>query len=410
MSRSQVDVTQLIQRDPAAWTAVLHRQPDLDGVTVTAVVGQPIRQDASDHPFPTLIRYRLTLADHSDPITCIGKRTTATEAHFYHELAPEIPQAPRCWFAHIVGEDGWVVIDDVPHQIPPQKWSSDDALALIDDLAHLHAAYWEQEALEEYPWLPHFVEQEASRYTWEELESTEEIYFAEGPGATLSEHAVYHLGRLAPTFLRAANGLHVMRSLNGWPGILGESHMRAAAELLDDPVPMLERLHDLPLTLLHGNPHNYHWAVTLFDDRRLLDWNRTQMGPAVIDLVKFVEQFNLLFARGGRRRMYLRDDAPVTEETLVDTYMIRMNYRLQKAFDARAVRKAIPAARCLHVLTTWFPYFATWFDAMPNVYAWQKLNRLPDEQLAGTQFEPLIGIRPYLQGVFHRFLRASYMV
>ena len=37
--------------------------------------------------------------------------------------------------------------------------------------------------------------------------------------------------------------------------MLGESHLAAAADLLDDPVPLLGTLEDLPWTLLHGAPH-----------------------------------------------------------------------------------------------------------------------------------------------------------
>lgn len=69
-------------------------------------------------------------------------------------------------------------------------------------------------------------------------------------GVALSRHAIHSAGRLAPLFLRAANGLVVMRALDGWPGVMGESHLSAVADLLDDPVPMLAPLLDLPLTLL----------------------------------------------------------------------------------------------------------------------------------------------------------------
>src|SRR5690606_41890300 len=102
------------------------------------------------------------------------------------------------------------------------------------------------------PAIPHFLRRAEGSYSWDEWRRSESSLLEEGPAAVLSRHAVRNAGRLAPHFLRAANGLVVIRDLGGWPGVLGESHLAAAADLLDDPVPMLAPLLDLPVTLLHG--------------------------------------------------------------------------------------------------------------------------------------------------------------
>jgi hypothetical protein len=86
--------------------------------------------------------------------------------------------------------------------------------------------------------------------------------------------------------------------------------------------------------------------------------------------------------------------------------MLAMSHRLGSQYDARSIRLAIPATRCLHVLLNWFPHFANWFAEMPSKYTWQKVNRMSDEQLAGTIFQPIVRFRPYLSAVFQRFLRA----
>ena len=70
------------------------------------------------------------------------------------------------------------------------------------------------------------------------------------------------------------------------------------------------------------------------------------------------------------------------------------------------MRAAIPAARCLHVLTTWFPFFAELANDMPGKYAWQRLNRLSESELGYYHDGPMAGMRPYLAGVFERFLHA----
>ena len=414
MAKSQVDVTQLIQKDPAAWTAVLHRHlrdEGMDGAVVTAVTHHAINKVTGEPYNPHLLRYTLTLEGCSDPITCIGKRTTQNEALFYRDLAPQLDIAPSCWFYDIQEQDSWVILDDVPNHIPPQKWCDEDAHELMQQLSGLHAAFWDDASLQtRCDWLPHFVGKKRP-YSWPQLREQQARYFEEGPAAIISEHALQHAGRLAPNFLQAANGLAVIRSLGGWPGILGESHLAAAADLLDDPVPMLLPLRDLPPTLLHGRVQNEHWRTTLFGDHRLLDWRDVRIGPGILDLVSFIEQFNVphhsvLSRQANGRSRNGRSSSPLTEETLIDNYLLAMGDHLGSRFDARVARQAIPAARCLHVLLTWFPNFATWFAEMPNLYTWQKVNRLPDRDLIGTRFEAIVGYRSYLQDVFTRFLQA----
>lgn len=410
MSSSKVDITQLQRRDPAAWTALLYHQAGVEDLVVTAVDTAVYTDSPLQDNQQRTVRYRLALANHSDPITLLARRTSQRELHFYHEIAPHLTHlVPRCWLAESLDDGtGWIVIDDVPNDFPPRKWNASHVEAIIGDLADLHTAFWQEEALADIDWLPHFFGDERHRYDWDELKSEYPYYFEEGPAAILSEHAVYNAGRLAPTLLEAANGLAVMRALGGWPGILGQSHLEAAANLLDDPVPMLQPLLNLPPTLLHGRLHNYQWHVTLFGSRYLLNWQHAKIGPGICDLVSFVEEFDLLYRPGGQ--LYTRDQRPISYETIIDSYMLAMSARLGSAFPARAVRQAIPAARCLHVLTNWFPHFARWLAEMPSPYTWQKVNRMSDEELHGTMFEAMIGFRPYLADVFHRFLRASYML
>ncbi len=428
MTKPQVDVAQLVQKDPATWTAVLrHHLAEAEvRVTVTAVASQPVLNREALPYSPHLLRYTLFLEGHRDPITCIAKRAHLNEALFYRDLAPELDLAPTCWFNALGAPenaagvpddasgapDTWLILADVPDDIPPARWRAGDALEVMQQLARLHAAHWDDRALPiHHPWLPHYVG-EKRPYTLPQLREQHSRYFSEGPAANLSEHALQQAGRLAPRFLQAANGLAVMRSLGGWPGILGESHLSAAADLLDDPVPVFDRLRDLPPALLHGSLQNTHWRVPLWGSPRLLDWREVCIGPCVLDVVAFVEQFDVLYDPELPWHVAQRNASAITEEMLVDGYIMAMRARLgaqsarRPAFNARAFRQAIPAARCLHVLLTWFPLFATWFGEMPNAYTWQKVNRMPDRELVGTRFEAIIGYRAYLPQVFGRFLQA----
>ncbi|MBK8984580.1 MAG: hypothetical protein IPM39_00625 [Chloroflexi bacterium] len=405
MKQSQVDVVQLQKRDPAAWTALLRMDLEDEAVVVTAVTAEPIRISPKGHYQRHVNRYILTLEDYPDPITFIGKLTNREETIFFQELSDHLPDlTPRCLFAHLDHDHGWLVLEDVPNDYPAAAWTPTDAEALVEQMAGLHAFFWQREEDLLRLKLPHFIE--GKEYTWEELRRNQAVYFEQGPAAILSQHAIHNGGRLAPTLLSAANGLTVIRSLGGWPGILGESHMDAVADLLDDPVPMLQPLKRLPSTLFHGNPHAHHWHLSLMGDYRLLDWHDLRIGPGLIDVVSFMEQFDLLYENDNRSQIIIRPERYITDETMIDSYLLTMSARLGAEFDARAIRQALPAAHCWHVLSSWLPHFANWFSDMPNKYTWQKINHMSDEQLAGTVFHSIIHFRPYLSGVFNRFLHA----
>jgi hypothetical protein len=413
MNESRVDVAQLQKRDPQAWTALLAGYDGLEDVVVTAVTAVPLHQEGASNGYSRrVVRYLVSLANTSDPIPFIAKKTGPEEAFFYRDLAATIPDvAPRCWFTHVVGEDGWVILDDVPNHVAIERWSPVDVDNVINDMVMFHVTYWDQPDLSiHYPWLPHFVGRRQQTYTWEQLRREHAVYFEEGPAALISDHALQHLGHLAPLFLEAANGLAVMRALGGWPGVIGESHLAAAADLLDDPLPMLEPLLRLPPTLLHGDMNKRHWHLTLFQEQRLLDWRKVVSGPAICDLISFQEQFDLLFTKDGIPAIHVDGTSVATEETIIDSYILAMKAELGSQFDARQMRQALPAARCLQILTTCFPHFATWFNRMPDKYTWQRVNRMPDADLTGRALLPIVGYRPYLRDVFRRFLQAYRML
>ena len=421
-----VDILQLQRRDPMAWSALLSRYPETSDAIVTAVTSEPLCDQSLAVPSHlvstcahTIRRYILTLAGTSDPISFIAKQTNAAEACFYNLYGdPPGTAVPTCHYAHLDGEESWIVLDDIPAHYRPDEWMPDQVDGVVETLARVHAARWNYdlgapgELGQGEPLIPHFLRRQAGPYRWAELREMETALFDLGPGAALSRHAIHSVGRLAPLFLRAANGLVVMRALDGWPGVMGESHLSAVADLLDDPVPMLAPLLDLPLTVLHGAPHPGHWRLTLFGDAYLVDWSETQIGPGILDLMAFIEGYPLLRfgqrERWGQRANHLLPGAlsPLTEETIVDTYLLTLSAELGSRSAARAYRAALPAARCLHVLLTWFPYFATWAENMPDRYVWQRVNRQAATEAGRYHDAPDAGMRQYLAGVFDRFLHA----
>jgi hypothetical protein len=182
--------------------------------------------------------------------------------------------------------------------------------------------------------------------------------------------------------------------------------MMAAADLIDDPLPMILPLEQLPPVLIHGDMAPAHWRLSLFNEQRLLNWQHCAVGAGVYDLVSFVEQFGLIQDSTGHWRVRLQ--WPANEETMVDSYLLRMSGALGTSFNARAVRQAIPAARCLFILTTWLPRFASWLSESGgetgSVTAVRPHTQRP--RLAEARLAQVVSLQSYLAGVFKRFLGA----
>lgn len=410
-----VRVSDLQKLDPSSWTTLLQEDPRNEGVLVTAV-----RAEKLPHA-PELTRYLITLAGHPEPVSLIGKQTNSDEARFYQDVSDQFPDmVPRCWFSHVTGGRSWILVDEVHNDHRPASWTPEDVEWAVADLATLHAIFWDQEAyLNSLGWqkllaesseppepLPSPVQSRARGKTGKP--SGQDIPLQEfRPGRLdlVSNHALQAAGMLAPSFLEVAKGLELLQALGGWPGILEERHLLAIADLLDDPVPMLQILREQPVTLIHGNPACEKWHLGLLGERHLVGWQEIGIGPAVYDLVSFVIQFPLL--RGPDDQLMVRDDWPLSEETIIDSYVLDMGSLLGSAFQATSVRRAIPAARCLYILLTWLPRIARWLgQAAGEPETWQKMSRMSDAELAAAGFSDMVVLRPYLSSLFEDFFEA----
>lgn len=390
-------INELISRDPAAWTTILQQRADTRAVSVTHVSAAALDRG--------LIRFSLKLAGQSDPITLIGKRTNATEAAFYRDLGPRLGflTAP-CWYSYVGEERGWVVIEDVPDNRPPEKWGDRDVERVVANLAALHIAHWNRPTeLRSYAWLPWFLWSTTPHETWSPL--ADNVRLRRPAAELVSPHAIATAGPLTLEFYRAATCLATLQKLGGWPGVIDQSFLDAVADLLDDPVPMLYPLRSLPSTLLHGEPAPRHWRLTLFGDCNLLDWQGVSIGPSVCDLVSFVEnveQVNTL-AVGEQPR----EVTQLRMETLVDGYLLRMYEALWPLFNPRELRKALPAAQCLYVLTQWLPLLSHWFDPLAEEDATLAgSGRISDQSLLEAGCIAAVRHRPYLAELVQRFMQA----
>jgi hypothetical protein len=372
-----------------------------------------------------LTRFQLFLAGYDEPITLLGKKTNELETQFYQTIAPYLSvMVPKCWFSHLDGDNSWVVLSEVYDDWLPSHWTAGDVDAIIDDICDLHATFWDQEKyLVDFDW-PYLLPKQRRRNGRPTMNKFNHSPFINTDGAGIgswayhafnddssilvSDHAIRASGQLSPQLIQAAVGLEKLKMLGGWPDIFDDQHMLAVADLLDDPVPMLRPLQLLPTTLLHGKLSPSNWRFNLFEAHYLMNWENMTVGPGVFDLVHFIEEFDLLADENGWRS---RSAWPILEETMIDTYLLNMGGKVGPSFNAADVRQAVPAARCLYVLTTWLPRFATWFQTIPdNLQEWHAFNQMCDEELAAAGFDLMAGIRPYLTNLFQRFLTAYRML
>lgn len=387
-----MNIRQLQNLDPAGWTELLALDEATRGAVVTSVDAE--RMEEGRH----LIRYWLTLAGHEEPVTFVGKKTTAAEALFYSTLAPELPRlAGHGRFTDVLGAGGWVIMDDVPQDRPVLRWSPDSQESAVRGLAHLHATFWDQESfLQRYSWLPHYRTSDAS---------VASLRYELKVATLVSDHAVRSAGRFATPLLRAGTGLRALERLDEWPQVFDERHRQAIADLLDDPLPMLQPLRELPPTLLHGNVLPHHWHLTLFGGVHLFDWQSLYVGPAPLDLVQYLESIDYMRARNSLWPS--RRDQQLFDETSIDSYLLAMSQELDQRFSARDVRQAIGAARCLYLLTRWLPFMADWEEKLhQNGPPWSKLREMDEEALRSAGRGQMAETRAYLQQVFNRLLLA----
>lgn len=404
MNKSRVYVDKLQKRHRQAWTELLRVMPELSLAEVSNIEARPLANRAN------LTRYLLTIAGQGEPIPFIGKRTNTSEARFYRDMSVLFANlAAPCWLSHSAGEHSWVILADVPQHRPGSRWTAKDAESAVGAIAHVHGSFWnETEYLTQQSWLTnalHFPPKKERRRGYYGLVKRNSRYVGLGRASTLSAHALQTSGRLAPIFVRAAAGLDILRHLGGWPGIIETVHLDAMSDLLDDPLPMLQPLRELPITLLHGNPAPHHWHVTLFDDRYLLDWSEVSCGPAICDVVSFLEQTKQVWTRAHGAVW------PVSEETMLDDYMLRMSMKLGSGFPARQMRQAIPAGLCLYLLTDWLPRFADWFSPfISHPQTWQNVVHMDNRHLGEAGLEPLVGLESYLTNLFMQFRHAHKML
>lgn len=181
---------------------------------------------------------------------------SASEVRFYRELAGQVPlRTPRCFYNRHDGVNFELVLEDLSESHGLRSGESactlNEAEAVIDALARLHAFGWEAE------WLN-------GRSAWLAQQTERELKLGAWLGAPLMRSGLAAAGSLlSPTLRRCAMNY--------------ASHRKEADEHLLKP----------PLTLIHNDCHPGNLAFSVQGAAVFFDWQMVRAGQWARDVSYF---------------------------------------------------------------------------------------------------------------------------
>lgn len=200
------------------------------------------------------------------------------EASMYLTLREHIPvRMPTLIAAHPKGN--WLILKHLPPGRRPDQWKAADYLLAIDQLAVLHDRFWSlDQDLAIYPWLEY------------PLRSGLDVY------VTAAKSDAQHLAEPVSRVLAEGTDIPVLTN-----------------QIIQKLPEVVTNLRALPATLLHGDywPGNIHIhpnsGITVFD------WEDAAIGPAVLDLLNFIQESSWHFGK-----------LPLPQEELISHYRSRL--------------------------------------------------------------------------------------
>jgi aminoglycoside phosphotransferase (APT) family kinase protein len=220
----------------------------------TGTTGRALLRLKGDPKLPPTVFVKLAPFDEAQRAFVASVGMGVAEARFYRDLSHEIPvRVPRAWYAETDGDRYVMVLEDLEASGCRFPSPDDDdivfrGLNIVEQLATLHAPYWES---------PRF--DDADDLGWLAKKTTGDG----GGGSKFVQMAVDNLGdQLDASFHRIA-----------------EFYLAHSADIV--------RLWNTgPRTLVHGDPHMGNLFVDLRDGNRtgFLDWAVLGRSPGMRDV------------------------------------------------------------------------------------------------------------------------------
>jgi aminoglycoside/choline kinase family phosphotransferase len=261
-----------------------------------------VRIDGEDFDLPLVIK-QPPVSRNGRVLRAVGQR----EYGVYRLLAPHLPLLVPGLVAGDE-EQGWMILEVLTGLRPAAEWTAEDYDEALMNLVHMHDRFWDlSEVLTTYPWLARPLEADY-RDTVEAAQESARMLREED---RLSEYADL-IDRLI-----------------------------ANAEVIAAP------LRAETATLVHGD----YWPGNIarpIDGRQIVyDWQLAGIGPAVLDLAGFVQSVRL------------RLEAPMPEQTLIDTYRQQAGQLFKPEWDDARFELLWDHALMWLFVARWLPKLAT---------------------------------------------------
>jgi hypothetical protein len=257
------------------------------------------------------------------------------EVGVYTTLAGQLPIACPALVASSPGGD-WLLLEAVPPARDAARWGEADYLQAIDNLVWLHDRFWG-------------LGEDLSAFTWLSRPLTTDFHVH----LSAAEHALEQIHQLGEP-----------RSLAGSP-----QRMALLERLIHSADQIVIPLRALPSTLLHGDYWPGNISVTGDGRQVVYDWQLAGVGPAILDLVVFVQKVRWWFP-----------DCPVPTGRLVSHYRALLAERTGAQWDDETWQNLWDRALIWRFLQEWVDLMAASPDSLLITRA---------EQLEEVWLEPL---------------------
>jgi len=257
------------------------------------------------------------------------------EVSIYRVLSDQLPvRIPELLAAHPKGN--WLVLDRLPVGRRPEKWQAADYLLAADQLVAIHDRFWGLgEDLKIYPWL------------------SRPLDFDLNIQLQAAEQSIINLAELSPASMLSED-IELIALIR---------------KIIDQAEKITKFLLDYPTTLLHGDywPGNIHvhkdGSLTVFD------WEKTAIGPGILDLVHFTQLSQWWF-----------EPLPISEDDIIQHYRSQLEL-------ANNTRYSVNEWAALWDHAFLWTFLSNWLDLLPSIPNSVLTSRLP--QLEGLWLAPL---------------------
>jgi hypothetical protein len=280
------------------------------------------------------VERRLPLVLKEAPVSQGGRVLAAVgrrEYGVYRRLAPHLPLLVPGLVAGDPSQ-GWIVVEALTGLRPSDAWTREDYTEAITNLAAMHDRFWGLgEDLMTFPWLGRPFE----------------VDYAE-------------------TIMAAAEAVQVLVQEEPLPALSTPRNYFGFGSLIQRADDIVAPLREETFTLLHGDYWPGNIARPLDGRQVVFDWQRAGIGPAILDLVGFVQATN----------MTLRPALPMEEA--IALYRAEMARRVAPAWDDARFALLWDHALLWLFMTIWLRRLATMslteYDLLPPPFERVWLN------------------------------------